>query len=74
MNHFFENMAAWMIHRMKPPKHAELTQHSVIPAKAGIQASGGGEQTWIPACAGMTNRGGNVAGGNPSIFILCGRA
>ena len=56
----FENMAAWMIHRMKTPKHAELTQHSVIPAKAGIQASGGGEQTWIPACAGMTSRGGNV--------------
>jgi hypothetical protein len=49
-----------MIHKMKNPKYAELTQHSVIPAKAGIQANGGGEQTWIPACAGMTSRGENV--------------
>jgi hypothetical protein len=44
----FENKAAWIMHRMKNPKYAELTQHSVIPAKAGIQASGGGKQTWIP--------------------------
>ena len=29
---------------------------SVIPAKAGIQANSA-QQTWIPACAGMTSRG-----------------
>jgi hypothetical protein len=68
----FENTAAWMIHRMNNPKYAELTQHSVIPAKAGIQASGGGEQTWIPACAGMTSRGGNVLRDTPPFSCSAG--
>jgi hypothetical protein len=45
----FENTwCGTTIHGRKPPG-------SVIPAKAGIQAEFGPEQTWIPACAGMTN-------------------
>ena len=34
----------------------------------------GAEQTWIPACAGMTNRGGKQVLAMPTIFMLCRRA
>ena len=65
-------------------KEARLA--SVIPAKAGIQVNSA-QRTWIPACAGqpsnlglirpsaeMTSRGERHVEGNPSIFILGGRA
>jgi len=61
-----------MIYRMKNPKYTEFTQHSVIPAKAGIQANSGGNQTWIPACAGMTSRGQNVWSATPPFSSAVG--
>ena len=42
--------------RIYPGDAEQVTERSVVPAKAGIQANRGGEQTWIPACAGMTSR------------------
>ena len=54
-------------------ENEEARLGSVIPAKAGIQANSA-QQTWIPACAVMTSRGGHHVEGNPSIFILGGRA
>ena len=62
-------------------ENEEARLGSVIPAKAGIQANSA-QQTWIPPVefwpvlhgAGMTSRGGHHVEGNPSIFILGGRA
>ena len=45
---------------------------SVLPAKAGIQTNWGGEQTWIPACAGMTSRRQNHRLGSPSFSFPVG--
>jgi hypothetical protein len=42
----------------------------VVPAKAGIQANFA-EQTWIPACAGITEA---PSEGDPFIFIVSARA
>ena len=67
-------------------ENEEARLGSVIPAKAGIQVNSA-RRTWIPACAGqpsnlglirpsaeMTSRGERHGEGNPSIFILGGRA
>src|SRR3989337_2988698 len=54
-------------------ENQEARLGSIIPAKAGIQANSA-QQTWIPACAGMTSRGGHHVEGKPSIFVLGGRA
>ena len=50
-------------------ENKEACLGSVIPAKAGIQANSA-QQTWIPACAGMTNREERHGEENPSIFIF----
>ena len=56
------------------PSYPRIRQRTDQPqAEAGIQANSA-QQTWIPACAGMTSRGGPHVERNPSIFILGGRA
>ncbi len=59
-------------HLITPPDAANniptLPQHTVIPAKAGIQMDGannGDKPTWIPAFAGMTEGAGSLRGINP---------
>jgi hypothetical protein len=49
----------------KRPPGFRHTRESGYPANSA-------EQTWIPACAGMTSRGEHHLEENPSIFILSG--